>query len=505
MEKKLFILYQLLFCSIILLGILFIHNNIKIAPDTLKNDSLPDKISLGFIEITNNTDFIKFGFTGNGTIDNPYILDNQSLIDVGYLTSVLLSISDTDAYFSIRNCTMESSGTVISLSNVTHCTITNNTFNTAQSGIGVFSGSHLNFSYNTFRTTMDSIWVQGADNITINNNQVYDALEGFDLGMITNDDCSHNQFFNSGIRLSRSGFFTGINNTIFGKDIFYGYGLTSSDQNMLPIDPGQIILDNCQDIIVENYTISNANIGIQLISSDRITLFKNNISNNGINGIKVDTNSDYVDIINCTINNNIYGISVTWGKNVTVENCTIRYNQEGLFNHLGTHFLVQFNDISDNWNNGIYFMTDGHYSDFYNNTIARNNRGILFIESENITLTHNSISESTTYGLELRTNTLNTLILNNSFVNNNVPLAQATNSGTNNIFKNNYWNDWITPDDNSDGIVDNPYDFNGVNDIAPVVSYDRLGNISEIPITIYFVIIITMLISTITIKKKKEL
>ncbi|MFX0174402.1 MAG: hypothetical protein ACFE9L_21195, partial [Candidatus Hodarchaeota archaeon] len=39
--------------------------------------------------------------------------------------------------------------------------------------------------------------------------------------------------------------------------------------------------------------------------------------------------------------------------------------------------------------------------------------------------------------------------------------SQAYDEGENNTFDYNYWDDWITPDTNYDGIVDRPYPIAG--------------------------------------------
>ena len=50
----------------------------------------------------------------------------------------------------------------------------------------------------------------------------------------------------------------------------------------------------------------------------------------------------------------------------------------------------------------------------------------------------------------------------NDFVENNpVGHSQAYNDGSNNIFSFNYWDEWNSPDANTDGIVDFPYSIDG--------------------------------------------
>ena len=63
-------------------------------------------------------------------------------------------------------------------------------------------------------------------------------------------------------------------------------------------------------------------------------------------------------------------------------------------------------------------------------------------------------------------NCKNNIIITNDFITNNQDHIQALDNGTNNMWdqnnRGNYWSDWKTPDKDNNGIVDRPYNLEGV-------------------------------------------
>lgn len=119
------------------------------------------------IIIESNADFISYEFPGNGTIQNPYIIENYRIGAMGR-NSIGISISNTNAYFTVKNCYVYtdyigirlmdvSTGTAwiinntcisrtgdgggIGLGDTINCTILANTC------INFMQGIHLNYAY----------------------------------------------------------------------------------------------------------------------------------------------------------------------------------------------------------------------------------------------------------------------------------------------------------------------------------------------------------------------
>ncbi|MFX1535269.1 MAG: right-handed parallel beta-helix repeat-containing protein [Promethearchaeota archaeon] len=114
-------------------------------------------------------------------------------------------------------------------------------------------------------------------------------------------------------------------------------------------------------------------------------------------------------------------------------------------------------DISGNsiWGNiGAGMWGEGLVNiSFSSNDIWGNeDPGITLKNSSNNTLSNN-ILYNNTKGINLDDSTNNSRVQENDFIKNKV---QAHDDGSSNRFINNFWDDWISPDENEDGIVDNP-------------------------------------------------
>ncbi|GAJ01466.1 unnamed protein product, partial [marine sediment metagenome] len=86
------------------------------------------------IEIASDEDFVTYGFQGNGTADNPYIIEG---LNITTAHSLGIGISLTSKFFIIRNCHVETGGFGIGISVVADGTasIVNNTCISTSMGI----------------------------------------------------------------------------------------------------------------------------------------------------------------------------------------------------------------------------------------------------------------------------------------------------------------------------------------------------------------------------------
>ena len=86
-------------------------------------------------------------------------------------------------------------------------------------------------------------------------------------------------------------------------------------------------------------------------------------------------------------------------------------------------------------------------------------------EEAGLSLTQNIVINSTTQGIRIEEDAENNSIKFNDFLYNNKDrISQASDIGFNNLFIFNYWNDWISPDINADGVVDDPYSIDSSED-----------------------------------------
>jgi len=86
--------------------------------------------------------------------------------------------------------------------------------------------------------------------------------------------------------------------------------------------------------------------------------------------------------------------------------------------------------------------------------------GIYVQQAENSLIKFNHIEDATDYGLKAASETEFIEITRNEFINNGVSV-QVYDEGINNTFIYNYYDDWVSPDADSDQIVDVPYAIDG--------------------------------------------
>jgi parallel beta-helix repeat protein len=269
-------------------------------------------------------------------------------------------------------------------------------------------------------------------------------------------------------------------------------------------------ISNSANGYVANNVIFNRFRGLWLIDINDVTITNNIVEDNLFHGIEC------VGYINgCLISDNIVrrndgsGIRILSGVNSeisensvtdcdgtgiqiigTATNCQITDNYVNEVTSLGiqlkdaTSVEVMHNVLSNVTGDGIYFLgstdcevynnslmnggDDGMVlkeSDsglFHNNTfIGIDGVGISVDSGENSIIRFNHIEDCTDYGLKTSDEAEFTEITRNVFINNGAT-KQVCDEGENNTYIYNYYDDWTSPDVDSDQIVDTPYSIDGV-------------------------------------------
>ncbi|MHA2296718.1 MAG: right-handed parallel beta-helix repeat-containing protein [Candidatus Hodarchaeales archaeon] len=196
------------------------------------------------IVITDNYNFSDLDFPGNGTFNNPYIIEGYSF---AVTTNYMISIHDTTAHFVIKDNVidgMHGNTRGILLTNTTHGMIENNTIINCQYGI-----------------TM-----QDSSNNTVKNNEFHDNHE---YGIYVFNS-SHNEVFNNNFVSNSIGLFLSysIVNKIYDNTVFNSSGyavfidfdssaniLTWNDfaYNNLSGGKGQVWDDGISTVFISNY------------------------------------------------------------------------------------------------------------------------------------------------------------------------------------------------------------------------------------------------------------
>ncbi|MFX1283968.1 MAG: NosD domain-containing protein, partial [Promethearchaeota archaeon] len=134
----------------------------------------------------------------------------------------------------------------------------------------------------------------------------------------------------------------------------------------------------------------------------------------------------------------------------------------GIFTWMGTHNDTFSNNIIYNTSTGIA-LDNSSSNTLSGNTIFNCTEGIwVFGFSIFNNISTNMIYNNTDYGIDLGESSENNDVeWNNILDNNQTGGCQAYDEGIANTFRYNYWDDWISPDEDGDGFVDDPYNIDG--------------------------------------------
>ena len=486
-------------------------------PRNSENTAIPREIrskvetTLSYIEhapiiIDGNTDFNdtanQEGWLGNGTIDNPFII--QGLNITGQSGDSLIQIQNTNVYFQINASHFQGGTAGIYLENVVNGSIINNTIllnmvgvylyqsnnnsifnnsisNSSLYGIALeYSGNNTLFN-NTLHDGSRGIYVSDSKDNTLSNNTFMENSMGMEFyGASGNNKIVNNTFINDSFLLRGSQFSDYIqsevsNNVINGKPLLYWLNKTAE---VLPTDVGQIILVNCHEMNVTNYSLFNCDVGLITVYCSELMISDNFFSNVRY-GIQVVYLSQST-ILNNTFVGSSSGLSLTHAENNIIRNNFIDQNN-GEAVRLSYTIDCQFshNFISDS-GQGI-FLHRSAYNTIFDNLIYKISEQGLYIDySDHNTIFLNSIINCTDYGIYMIYST-NTTVCSNNFLH-NAPTEASQGlcfnvdpSTSNNLFDLNFWNDWVQPDLDNDNIVDNPYFLDNLippylEDLHPVTS-----------------------------------
>ncbi len=457
-------------------------------------------------------DYISMSWlSGEGTADNPYVIENLSIDSSASSNKACIEIRDSDKYFIVRNCLLKNAigdtflnpRAGIYLSDVSNGRIVNITCHDNDVGIrgyqtndivflknqlhhNYYSGFYLVYCFfcnitqnnSSYNYNDDGIFLWQSDNNTIaqNNltcNQWGIYLYGYsDYNTIFGNNASFNQ--KNGLHLNKSCAYNTIAENIFKENQAGIYLEDLSNQNE----------------INRNIIIQNVN-GIFLNHSDSNVIVENNVSNNLKDGILLH-DVFYADVSGNIIRNNIQnGISLDENKYSDLGNNSIRNNNCGLY-------LIQSDII-----------------DIHDNDLIANNYGAYFnISNSNVIFRSNNVNKNDVIGVFVSENlNTNNLFYENNFIDNTIQAQDNSGVGENHWNSSeigNYWSDYEGKDIDGDGIGDVPYNISGtpgIQDMKPIVHLQEeetsLPNNDYAWIAIVIFVVIVLGVSGIVLNKKR--
>ncbi|TFG27083.1 hypothetical protein EU527_18985 [Candidatus Thorarchaeota archaeon] len=487
-EKILF-----LFCIILLVSL---ASSVGHSEDKYKTEQKVDSqfnisyIEHSRIEIKNDTDFAYQdsieGWDGNGSAVAPYIIEGYNITD----DQMCIYIHDVTAYFTIRNCFINSStgpsDPGIYLYNASHarientfvtwhtyaiyaqdcpdvvidgCTITESFANT----IWIISSDRAVLSNCEVFNNGFRIYIQSSDYVTINNNEIHDnywqglMIETSDFLNITSNTIESNG--DDGISLYRCN-----NATLYDNDIREnGYEFWC--------EGGLYITEGSNHLIEANRVWNNSHVGIYLEDSLNNQVKDNQVFDNTFDGIFGQW-ADNTNITGNVASGNgwlapyIYsGIFIQQTLGCLIENNQVWNNS---YSGIRLDTDADFNQIKDNqiFNNSQYGINadDSWYinvtgNDIWGNGWEESGAGIYVYDSRVWLIEDNQVSNNTESGIHFEGNNPNGTIIENRIWNNSRDGIHLANGGpflvhSNTIHDNKDHGIYVTLDEYAD-ITDN--------------------------------------------------
>ncbi|MHA1126788.1 MAG: right-handed parallel beta-helix repeat-containing protein [Candidatus Heimdallarchaeota archaeon] len=266
--------------------------------DIFFDDFVPvNYISHAPINITSDGDFITYGFSGEGTFQDPYVIEDLSIINSTCSYGIL--INNTSSHFIVRNCYLETDAFGLVVENIANNTaiITDNVAYGNDDGAFVFKSTNYTIISNNI-AEFDSVGINVTNSfgVYIGNNTItggtpvgYSCQSGIETThcenvILLNNTITH---FNNGFYSEKSTEMFIENNTILHSSEFGGIFLA----------------DESNHNHVINNTIMNSTLwdGIRLLESSYNEIAFNTLINNTVYGCSLQTNS-----VNNTIHHNIF-------------------------------------------------------------------------------------------------------------------------------------------------------------------------------------------------------
>ncbi|MFX1511613.1 MAG: NosD domain-containing protein [Promethearchaeota archaeon] len=329
------------------------------------------------ISVHNDSDLAAVAASGNGTAEDPYILEGWNITGFNIINDLFIGIyiHNTTKFFSIRHCWIEI-------------------------GISYSYGIHIG---NVMRNTVT------ITNTTCHDNGYGIYLENAAASTIMNNSCIQN--WKNGITLSNSEHSVVKKNTCYqNKDsgVNLGYSENSSIMNNDCNENyahGIFLFFSANSRIVNNVCNQNSQWGMYLAGSNNLTVIYNLCTQNGWTGI-------------------YQGSGDAW-----IQNNTCFQNRHGIFFWYSENSTAVYNTCTKNRNSGIYIARSEGVM-VTNNTCNENTRvGITLEESRYITVVNNSLLGNGLYLPDASLDDLLTHTITNNRVNGRV-LGFLTNLHT---------------------------------------------------------------------------
>ncbi len=215
-------------------------------------------------------------------------------------------------------------------------------------------------------------------------------------------------------------------------------------------------------LISENTMTRNEGSGVRILTAVDSEISRNTVTESDGSGIQVIGSATGCQITNNYVDD-VTGIGIAAMDAISVD---IMHNEfsntdgDSIYILDSNDIEVYNNSMVDGGEDGMVFVgcEDGLIHN--NSIVGSDNIGISVASGENSIFRFNHVEDTVEYGMKTAENAESMEITQNVFINTGGD-CQVCDEGENNAYIHNYYDDWVTPDVNSDLIVDVPYAING--------------------------------------------
>jgi len=458
------------------------------------------------IRIDSDEDFTSENgvISGNGTEENPYIIEGYSINGEGERYGIF--IGNTSSHFVIKDCFIYGvwyddyvwpyfSNSGITLYNVSNGTIDKNIINScyhfgshvdegsggqgiylidshenkltnnslednSNAGIALYNSNENTIISNTAEKNENGIYMYECENNFVSRNFVsensYSGIGNDNTygTKIEYNEAGSNSGFN--IFVYESSNVEMISNEVYSDDTgILGQHISNSvlsNNTAIDNDRGIVLYEGCVDNIVNNNSLVNNNRGLYIYDSEDNTIINSHITGGEFGLYLEDSNKNILDGL--SVEDNSKGIKLEGSEENRIYNNSIYDNVRGLDFCNSDFNIIENNSLEEQITVEMFFS---NHNEFRYNSITDSYSNFELEESNSNIIKGNNISNTIESFLKLDRSDNNIILENNIDTTQREPVIIFLSSNNNRIYHNNFINISEEPVDDLTNFWDNGY------------------------------------------------